>query len=441
VLVLALAVAVQVAGSAPQLTDSLVRRAAEAAVASVADYPAACPASAPPHGALRLLLADQARRQDPERLRLLERFLEGTARGCLRDHLAGGFYRGVGEPGDSASCFEKRLCDNALLLRVLARVQGMTRSLLIRDVARELVSWSIREMHDSSGAFWSSIAGRSEDGDRDYYLWSREQIFEALGPERAAEYLRTYRLCPPGLLVLEGSPFAGLDPSREVLLGRRVRRVRPAVDQSIRPAWNGLMISGLAATGAVLKRGADLEGARRAASAVLELLDTKNVQHQAPTRAAAFEDCAYLAEGLLDLNEATGEPRWRTEVIRLVDTAVSRFWDVPSGAFVGEAPSEGAAGAPGAVARSSGARDRNLPSASGVMASVLVRLGRLTGERRYTALARRVIEVALPEIERAPLGMETMTAAAADWLRIQAPAETPAATGQPAPKRPPSKNP
>ena len=292
-------------------------------------------APGPPLGLLRLLLDPSVQERSPEAMRSGASLLEALARTSVRDPLGGGFHRGFHDREATCPRFEQLLCHNALLLRAYARTAGLLRNLFLRDVAREIVGWSLREMRDASGVFWSgrSAVGRGEEGA--FYVWTREEIVRWLEPDRASEWLGVYRLQPPGLFVLQGSPFAGLGSSREVLLGRRARRVPPPVDDEVLTGWNGLMIGALAVSGQSLNRGSDLEAARRAATVLLDRAGPGKARRGFPGSGgrspALLEDYAYLAEGLLDLAEATGEARWRTDATALVDAAVLRFWDTSWG--------------------------------------------------------------------------------------------------------------
>jgi hypothetical protein len=188
------------------------------------------------------------------------------------------------------------------------------------------------------------------------------------------------------------------------------------------------MIGALATSGRVLARHADVEAARQAAGAVMESAGPAGALRHSPTDtkgSALLQDYAYLAEGLLDLHDATGEPRWRDDAALLVDAAISHLWDPAGGGFFG-------AQQPGPLRLENG-RDTELPSANGVMASVLLRLGRATGETRYSRLAQKTIEAFLPELERDPRGMETLAAAAVDCVRglpgVDRPATPPGSPG------------
>jgi uncharacterized protein YyaL (SSP411 family) len=276
-------------------------------------------------------------------------------------------------------------------------------------------------MRDPTGTFLGSI-GLTTAGDPEgrFYLWTADEIVTTLGRERADEFLGVYRLEPPGVLQLAGSPFAGLGASRDVLRVRRARRVRPALDDKVLAGWNGLAIGALATSGARLRRGSDLEAARRAAQALLERLGPPaRLRHHAVGSqthgSASLADYAYLAEGLLDLHEATDEVRWRVEAAALADAAVRRFWDVDGGGFF----ATDAQHVPLPV-RLKTARDGALPAPNGVMAAVLIRLGRLQGEDRFMQLGRKTL--AAFSRETGNEGADTLAAAA---RLLPAPASSP----------------
>ena len=375
--------------------------------------PASQPETPPTlHGRLRRLVAEANQGRERPSTSSLTALLDTLARGPFRDHLAGGFLRSAIEspPRAPHPHYEKRLCDNALLIRAYAKVFARTENLLYRDVTRETATWAIRELREPEGAFLASVRAPAEGTSSRYYLWTREEVSAALGQDRGVQFLATYGIEPPGLLTLTGSPFAGLGPSREVLQVRRGRRVRPGVDDRVVAGWNGLMIGALATSGSLLKRGADLEAGRRAADAVVRRLGpAKALKHEASGAGtpAGLQDHAFLAEGLLDLYEATGEARWQNEAVGLTEAAVTRLWAVGSGGFYEDEAA--ASGAP----RLKTARDSDLPSANAVMASVFGRLATLTGQERYRRLAVKTVEAFKDELRRDPDATQALAAAAA----------------------------
>jgi uncharacterized protein YyaL (SSP411 family) len=126
-----------------------------------------------------------------------------------------------------------------------------------------------------------------------------------------------------------------------------------------------------------------------------------------------LEDYAYLAAGLIDLFEATGETQWRDLAERLIDAAVSRFWDVSGGGFL---ESDKSASPP--LLRYKSAFDTDRPASNAVMVRVLARLAKLTGDKRFKALADRTIQAFLGDMT---LGDDTasLAVAATEWLQAR----------------------
>ncbi len=360
---------------------------------------------------LRARTESLTRDSAPDELRALDALLVRAARSPYRDHAGGGFHRARTHLAPSVFRYEKRLADNALWLRAFARGYAATGNLVHRDACLGIVAYAVRELRDASGAFWATVDAASGGQDGAFYRWTTADVRAALGAERTAEFLAVYEVVPPGLLTLRGSPFAGLGPSLEVLRARRARRVRPAPDERIIAGPNGLFIGALATSGQKLRRGSDLEAARRAARSVLARLGpVASLRHSIGAHAAGgpatLGDFAYLAEGLLDLEAATQEREWREQAVALVDAALMRLWDPAAQVFRG-----GEALSPLPAALWHGARDGELPAAQGVMASVLVRLSALTGQARYARLAQRLFDVFARELSEGDAQAPTLAAA------------------------------
>jgi uncharacterized protein YyaL (SSP411 family) len=183
---------------------------------------------------------------------------------------------------------------------------------------------------------------------------------------------------------------------------------------------NGLAVGALAASSTVSGSTEQRNAAAEAATAALALLGPwpSLVRCASPERrcgAAYLEDYAFLAEGLLDLHDATADPRWRTEARAAVDAAIARFLDSSAGGFF----DTDSAHEP-LPARLKDAYDGSRPSANGVMAQVLLRLARETGEKRYADLARRTVDAFRGDLQAAPRGLETLAAVADVMVSPQA---------------------
>lgn len=188
---------------------------------------------------------------------------------------------------------------------------------------------------------------------------------------------------------------------------------------------NGLAVGALALSSSELAAPAQRAAASEAAAATLALLGpwpslARCGSPEARCGPAYLEDYAFLAEGLLDLHDATGDPRWEAEARGAVDAAIARFLDSTGGGFF----DTDSAHEP-LPTRLKDAYDASRPSANGVMAQVLLRLAGGTGEKRYADLARRTVDAFRGDLQKAPRGLETV-AAAADVM-ISPPAGTPVA--------------
>ncbi len=103
--------------------------------------------------------------------------------------------------------------------------------------------------------------------------------------------------------------------------------------------------------------------------------------------------------GLLRLHEATGEPRWLDEAVRLTDEQERRLGS-PRGGFFNSAD------APDLLVRGKEVFDGAMPGANGVAAHNLLDLAAATGESRFLALAERTLRVVRSPRCSTPRGIE-----------------------------------
>jgi uncharacterized protein YyaL (SSP411 family) len=137
------------------------------------------------------------------------------------------------------------------------------------------------------------------------------------------------------------------------------------------------LIGALAFAGKTLGEEQYLAAARRAAQCTLTTLKPNGelLRRYAKGEAAIaayLDDYAFLADGLLDLAEATGETTWINEAKQLTDTLLDRFWDGEDGGFF-----YSGTGHETLIAQSKDFFDGALPAPNGVAARVLALLANL----------------------------------------------------------------
>ena len=112
---------------------------------------------------------------------------------------------------------------------------------------------------------------------------------------------------------------------------------------------------------------------------------------------ACLEDYADVANGLLELHAADGDPRWLAEARRLALLAADLFADEERGGFW-LTPSDGEA----LVARTKSFDDHPTPSGNSMLAHVLLRLARIDGDAELERRAAGVLRLVRDTMTRAP---------------------------------------
>jgi len=301
----------------------------------------------PPSMVLEFLLRHHGRTGSRDALVMAEQTCDAMARGGMYDQLGGGFARYAVDADWVVPHFEKMLYDNAQLLRVYAHLHRANGSALARRVALETAEFLLRDLGTPQGGFASALDADTNGVEGLTYAWTPAQLSEVLGPVDGRAAAELLGVTDSGTfehgtstLQLRRDPK---DPEwwqgvRTRLLEARAARPQPARDDKVVTSWNGLAIAGLSEAGTLLGAPALVEAARTCADFVLRehLVDGRLRRASrggaVGSAAGVLDDYGNLAEGLLALHQATGEPRWLEAAGELLDVARSRF-AAPDGGF------------------------------------------------------------------------------------------------------------
>jgi uncharacterized protein YyaL (SSP411 family) len=358
----------------------------------------------PPHSTLEFLLARAAQPQVPDAARARDMALAtlgAMAVGGIYDQVGGGFARYTVDGTWTVPHFEKMLYDNGLLARSFLRGYQLSGAPRFAAVVTETLDFCLAELRRDDGGFCSALDADSEGVEGKFYVWTLDELRAVLGsdPELFDAAVAFFGASAAGNFeganVLEGRGRVPerLGEIRARLLAARGQRVRPGLDDKRVTAWNALMIAALADAGGVLGRPDYLEAATECAHALMsgdELMRTGSVP-------AFLDDYAYLVEALVTLYEATWEPRWYAEAVRLADVMIARFGDAESGGFF-TTP----VGHDDLVGRRRDLEDAPIPSGSSAAAQGLLRLARLAGSVEYERQALAVLAAHGPLAVRHP---------------------------------------
>ncbi len=344
----------------------------------------------PPSSAIELLL----RRGGSVALGMVRRTLDGMAAGGLYDVVGGGFHRYSVDARWVVPHFEKMLYDNALLTSAYLHAWVVVGDDRYRAAVEETVGYLLRELLLESGGLASAQDADTDGVEGLTYTWTPDE-WKGLGLD-------------PGLL----EPFehgrsivrGELDPeTRMRLLDLRSQRPQPFRDDKAIASWNGLALAALAESARRLERDDWLAAAERLGAFLLGPLRgedgrvLRSVRDGRVSGGGFVDDHANVAHGLIELHVATGDVRWLLEARRIAERAIELFADDERGGFF-LAPHDGEV----LAARSKDLDDDPTPSGNSMMASVLVRLGRIWGDEGLIERGEGVLRLLAPALERVP---------------------------------------
>jgi hypothetical protein len=359
--------------------------------------------------------------------------LDAMAAGGIHDHLGGGFARYSTDDQWLVPHFEKMLYDQASLLRAYVHGWQVSKREDYLVVMDGIVGYVDRDLTAPEGGVYSAEDADSDGGEGRFYVWTPDEVARAVAEgrpgdpamvEAVAEFFgvreggnwegRSILRRPPGAPLIGD---AAVETGRRRLLAARTRRPRPARDDKVLTEWNAMYASALAEAAA----GTGNRGwAARAVEIGEFLLDRlrgddgrwlRSWQREGGARHLAYAgDYAWLVDCFTRLGELTGEAAWTGHAKVTADAMVALFLDEESGGFFTTGHD-----AESLIVRTKELFDGASSSANAVAAQALARLGAITGEDRFGARARDVIDMFGPLLSEHPGGF-AQTVLTADAL-------------------------
>ncbi len=396
----------------------------------------------PPSMAMDLMLRVYRRTGDPALWDAVDRTLDHMARGGIYDQVGGGICRYSTDPVWLVPHFEKMLYDQAMVSAVYLDAFQTSHKAEYGRVASDIFDYVIQDLQSPEGGFYSSRDADSDGMEGKFYIWTKQQINEALGNEEGAlccaffdvtdrgNWFERRGHAPPGVKNIlrvkvprvafakaHGLTANELDRKiatwRTTLRAVRAKRVPPGLDDKVLCAWNGLMISSLAKGAQVLDKPVYAQAAARAATFILDHMRTEDGRLLRSYRngrshlTAYLDDYAFFVDGLINLYEATFDPRWLVEARALTDLSIKHYGDVEHGGFFYTADDSEKL-----LARSKSPRDGAIPSGNSVHAMNLLRLALLFDDKEYKSEAILLFRAFADDATRSPGAFERLNCAA-----------------------------
>jgi uncharacterized protein YyaL (SSP411 family) len=382
-----------------------------------------------PHSLL-FLLRYWKRSGDKNALAMVEKTLVQMRLGGIYDQLGFGFHRYSTDALWLVPHFEKMLYDQALLALAYTEAFQATSSRRYGLAAKEIIEYTLRDLAQPQGGFYSAQDADTEGEEGKFYLWTMDEVLDALSPADADLAVHIFGLKPEGNFVdasgkqngknilhfdeslEELAPYKGLTLEelitrvhniRDALFEVRKKRIPPAKDDKVLTDWNGLMIAALAKAGNVLNEANYLEYAMKTADFLLNQMcdrdDTLYHRYAKGERAVEgfLDDYAFFVFGLIELYEASFEEKYLLAAKELTQKMREKFWDEKNGGFYFTSAEPDAG-----MHRMKQVYDGAVPSGNSVALLNLLRLSRMFNEPAFEEMTNRLIKAFSQEIETAP---------------------------------------
>ncbi|MCP4107003.1 MAG: thioredoxin domain-containing protein [Desulfobacteraceae bacterium] len=357
--------------------------------------------------------------------------------GGIWDHVGFGFHRYSTDKYWLVPHFEKMLYDQAMLALAYLETWHITKDDFYAKTAEEIFTYVLRDMTSEQGGFFAAEDADSEDREGKFYVWTFDEFIRTLEKNSLAEKGLPWedifnmrgegnfseevsgRKTRENILHLrsalpEWADKLNMDKAelslqwekvREVLFRSREQRIQPMKDDKVLTDWNGLMIAALARGAGMLDKPEYAQAAQKAVQFILaNMRDNEGgLLHRFRDGEAAFKaganDYAFFIMGLLELNKTCSDPAYLEQAVILQNRMTEEYWNHDKGGFF-LTPASGN----GLPVRPVDLYDGAIPSANSVSLSNLLRLAKLTGDKKWEQKAGLLVRTFAGSVQSYPPG-------------------------------------
>ncbi|MEA3331243.1 MAG: thioredoxin domain-containing protein [Campylobacterota bacterium] len=331
--------------------------------------------------------------------------LNSMKKGGMYDLVDGGFCRYSVDSSWKVPHFEKMLYDNALLCELYTNTYLTYKDETFLETAKEIADFWHNFMSED-GLFYSASDADSDGEEGTYFIYTYDEVYTILSEnnyENIDTILNEMEVTRDGNF--EGKNIIRFESGKKSkefkdikILLQTLRKTReyPFIDKKIQTSWSSMMIKSLFKLGTIDSKYKDL-----AIKSLKALLDTLYVDgklyhstliDKTPKVGAFLEDYAFLSQALLSAYNSTQNELYLMDAQKFANSALEEFyklgmWNFSVGEFEVKADTA----------------DNTYTSPISVMIDVLLSLGTLLEDEKYTHFAYKTLEYNSYELGRKPV--------------------------------------
>ncbi|KAF5289773.1 hypothetical protein FQA39_LY03690 [Lamprigera yunnana] len=382
--------------------------------------------------------------------------LTRIAYGGIHDHVGCGFARYSVDNKWHVPHFEKMLYDQGQLVVSYCDAYVVTKDPFYADVIKDILTYVSRDLCHPLGGFYGAedadsypFQGSRHKREGAFCVWEYKEIETLITDVNDRKiFIDHFDIQPNGNVTCEdphgelrnknvlsahgsyemtATKFnltvpevkAVLERCSDILFARRQEKPKPHVDTKIVTAWNGLMISGFARAGFVLKNQSYINTAIMAVNFIRKYLyneeertlsrccykgENESVSQISTSIDGFLDDYAFMIRGLLDLYEASLDSDWLLWAEILQEEQDRRFWDNEGFGYFSSAE-----GDPRILIRGKEDQDGAEPCGNSVAVHNLIRLAAYLDRQDLRAKAGRTLNAFSKKLQTLPIALPEMT--------------------------------
>jgi hypothetical protein len=334
--------------------------------------------------------------------------------------------------------FEKMLYDNAQLAQLYLDAFLVSGDERHTDVLRDILDYVVRDMTHPDGGFYSAEDADSEGYEGKFYCWTKDELSKLLTVEEFNAVAAHFGITAEGNFIDHShpEPLAGqnvlsivnpniteadrplLDAAKSKMRAAWARRIRPLRDDKILASWNGLMLGAFARASAVLTEEKYRATAEKNVRFIREKLwddKSKSLFHRwrdgERDNVELLEGYSFLLSGVIDLYEATLEPKHLDFAIELAEAMIAKFYDAADGGFW-----QSPVGTSDLILRVKDDYDGAEPSGNSVAMFALLKLAAITGREDFRLPVQATLQLFAGRLQNQPAALAFMLHAVDFWL-------------------------